>query len=246
MRTNFKIQVEKLKTHCVIIGWFGYSNLGDELILHTLLSHLRNKNWAFTVVSRNPGQTRQMHNVNAVPNNWLSISCIRQANKIIFGGGQLFNDNRFRTIPLWCSLLRVIRRLNRKAEIILLSQGFEVGNDVLRRILSQALHDADFISVRDSASFEFAKTLNLNIPIFCGPDIVFAYSDNDVEDRTAYTTSDDVRTIGINLRPPFWWRNKSAADSYMRNLAHSLDMLVDESNVEIVFVPFRLSGKEPP
>ena len=52
------------------------------------------------------------------------------------------------------------------------------------------------------------------------------------------------KTVGINIRPLFWWAHNSGRELNEETLASVLDRLIEQRNVKVVFVPFRLSGKE--
>lgn len=233
-----------MKTQCTIIGWFGYNNIGDEMILSTLVSHLNPDTCELTVISKDPKQTQQIHNTKSVANNWKAISCLKKSDIIVFGGGQIFNDNRFRTIPYWSIILNLTRILNRKAKICLINQGFEAKNRLLKHILSSTLTKADLITVRDSASFTLTKNMKLKNPISTGPDIVFSTTQN--SNKPQNQNKSKPKTIGVNLRPPFWWRSKPDANLYAENLAATFDLLIEQKCVNIVFVPFRIPAKESP
>jgi len=233
-----------MTTQCIVVGWFGYNNLGDELMLHSLLSHLREGDLGLTVVSGDPRQTEKIHGINSISKNWSAFERLRLAENVIFGGGQIFSDNRARTIPLWSSILRMIRLLNKGSRIMLLNQGFEAKNKVLCKMLRSTLSRTNFISVRDSVSFGFVKALDLDVPLLSGPDILFALSLDREGNQLVHTDDSSVTTIGVNLRPPFWWHDQSEAERYEHVLASSLDRVIQERNAELVFVPFRLPDKE--
>lgn len=233
-----------MTSQCLIIGWFGYNNIGDELMLHSLLSYLKKEDLDITVVSVDPSQTENIHHVHSVSKNWSTFKHLRHTENVIFGGGQIFSDNRARTIPLWSSLLRIIRLLNNDSRIMLLNQGFEAKSKLLCKIMSSTLSKTNMITIRDSESFGLIKSLDLDVPILSGPDIVFSLPLDMAQKQLAHASDSSVTTIGVNLRPPFWWRNQSEAESYEHVLASFLDRVVQERNAKLVFVPFRLPDKE--
>jgi len=229
---------------CLIIGWYGFNNVGDELILHALLSYLKTKSLDLVVVSANPQQTKKIHGIHSIPITWSVLKHFRLTNTVIFGGGQIFSDKRFRTIPLWSAILGIFNLLNRNSLFILLNQGMESTNKLLLMIVKSALSSANLISVRDSASFRLVKNLNIDVPLLFGPDIIFTLDLGTDENKLAYADKSHKITIGINLRPSFWWGNKVMAHRFEKIIASSLDMLIDELDVELIFTPFRLSGRE--
>lgn len=84
------------RTRFFVAGYFGFGNVGDEAVLATLLSDLRDIRPEADVVvtSERPEQTRRMHGVAAV--SWRSLSevieTMQQADHFIVGGGGLYNS----------------------------------------------------------------------------------------------------------------------------------------------------------
>jgi polysaccharide pyruvyl transferase CsaB len=80
----------------VVAGYYGFGNLGDELILSGVLSGLRSSLRApeFCVISGDPSDTLHRHRVRAVL--WSDITAItkevKTAQSVIIGGGGLFHD----------------------------------------------------------------------------------------------------------------------------------------------------------
>ena len=65
---------------CIIIRWFGYNNLGDELILHSLLSRLKKDSFDIFVASGNPQQTTRIHGVKSIPTDWSILRNFKKVN----------------------------------------------------------------------------------------------------------------------------------------------------------------------
>lgn len=232
-----------MNSNCLIIGWFGYNNIGDELILHSLLPSLQEMYDKITVISANPRQTECIHNVRSISFDLSNLKYVRDADAIIFGGGQLFCDNRIRTIPLWTSIIKIIRLLNNGCAIYFLNQGFSARNIFLQKLLTSSLCSSELITVRDSDSFSLLKNLNISTPTFLGPDIVF--SSEICEYKPALTRhKHPKKIIGVNLRPLFWWSPSITPHLIEQVLASTFDRILDQDNIKLVFLPFRLTGKE--
>lgn len=227
---------------CTIIGWYGFNNIGDEFILSSLLTHLKEKEVKITVISANPSQTKRIHKVDSIPISPSSFLSLRNSDLVIFGGGQIFSDWKFKTIPQWSIILFLIKAMNCRGQVILLNQGIEVNNLFLKDITRRALSGTDYISVRDKDSYNLLNIFKMKTPYGIAPDIVFSYK----VDKSHVSKGDSNKpTIGVNLRPPFWWKNREHALLYHEKILESLDYLIDELNVRLVLIPFRLTGKEP-
>ncbi|ONN27383.1 hypothetical protein XJ44_04130 [Thermosipho affectus] len=57
-----KVKLFFNKTKITVVGYFGYDNIGDEFILHSLIQKHRNEK-IFFVLSNNPHQTSKIHKV---------------------------------------------------------------------------------------------------------------------------------------------------------------------------------------
>jgi colanic acid/amylovoran biosynthesis protein len=125
----------------------------------------------------------------------------------------------------------------------MINQGFEAQNKLLRKMLRLSLSKADFISVRDSDSLSLASQLKLDVPVSFGPDMVFSLS---AFKKTInhHPRESAEKIIGVNIRPLFWWAHDLGYVLSEKVVASVLDQLIEQRNVKIVFVPFRLSGKE--
>lgn len=74
----------------LVVGGYGYRNVGDEAILSSLLRTLEGRR--VTVVSRMPAETSAMHRVRAVPI-MAAIPELRRHRTLLIGGGGLFGTD---------------------------------------------------------------------------------------------------------------------------------------------------------
>ena len=195
------------------------------------------------VVSGNPQQTERIHGVESTKFGLSILSNLRKSDVIVFGGGQIFSDRRVRTIPLWTAFLCIAQILNRKGKVLMINQGFEAQNKLLRKMLRLSLSKADFISVRDSASLSLTCQMKLERPVTFGPDIVFSLNTHK-KTINPHLSESAEKIIGVNIRPLFWWAHGLECELSEEVLATIFDQLIEQRNVKIVFLPFRLSGKE--
>jgi polysaccharide pyruvyl transferase CsaB len=81
---------------CLIAGYYGFGNAGDEAILAAMLGELRalRPDLDLVVASGDPAATAAQHGVRAVPRDDLPavIAAIRACDLVILGGGGLFQD----------------------------------------------------------------------------------------------------------------------------------------------------------
>jgi polysaccharide pyruvyl transferase CsaB len=164
----------------LIAGYYGFGNLGDELILSSVLSQLKARypGSMMTVLSANPPQTEDIHSVKAVPR-WSPFSAIRQlwANDcfILGGGGLIQNRTSHRSLIYYMGLILLARVMD--CPVILYAMGVEHLEGRFARWLVKMALDSDNvkITVRDDASKHIL--LGLGLPeshVFVTADPVFA------------------------------------------------------------------------
>src|SRR5438132_576599 len=94
----------------VIAGYYGFDNLGDELILESILDGLGQARSRAIVLSRAPKKTFARFGVASV-NRWLPWSVFRailRSNAFILGGGGLLQDRTsFFSLIYYLSLLAI-------------------------------------------------------------------------------------------------------------------------------------------
>ena len=83
-------------TRIAIVGYYGFGNLGDEMILASLVRAVTSAHPSsqITVLSGSPESTRRMHGVDAVAWNdpGAIIETVAEADGVVLGGGGLFHD----------------------------------------------------------------------------------------------------------------------------------------------------------
>lgn len=230
--------MQKLQKKVAVLGWYGYRNIGDELILYSLLKKIRS--FAnITIISKNPKESKNIYGEKSITYLDLFIK-INEFRILIMGGGQIFNDRRRRTIPLWILYFSLLRLINPNLKIYLINQGLEVYRKISYILLRNFLKFIDSISVRDLLSYNILKKIYNNnndndINIHLGPDIVFTL----YPEIKKIKKINNKNFIGINFRHKNWWSNKANIKLTI-NLIKRINKL---SNITY-YLPFRLPGIE--
>ncbi len=132
----------------LLVGGYGYRNVGDEAILAGLLTTLGGRR--VTVVSRSPAETTALHGVPAI-GLFGAIARLHRHRTVLIGGGGLFGRDMGRIgrlLPLFGLLARVLG-----STLIVDGVGVDAGLTGLNRFLvRRMLVAADQVSVRDEAS----------------------------------------------------------------------------------------------
>ena len=160
----------------LLVGNFGAKNLGDELILLAALKDYSNA----TVMTANSAWTQSFCEAKietavfpptAFRSWWRyfasrtyrqQVQSLRHRfDRIIFVGGGLFAI-KLRACFLWWQVFGWLKHLNPEAEIWFEHQGVDAGLPVCCRwMVKQVFSQADFVSLRDEASLQAVKKLNI-------------------------------------------------------------------------------------
>lgn len=158
-----------------VFGNFGGQNLGDELILSTVLHTLRStvKKSDITVISVDPAFTSSRNDVEAISlrERIRMVKILLTTRLFILGGGGLLKPQTISYFSLWLILFKLFG-----SKTMMLSLGTEFQNlfgwlDKILLIL--ATHFTDVISVRNSETIMFLKSLGIKNRIHLTNDLTF-------------------------------------------------------------------------
>ena len=140
----------------LISGYYGFDNIGDESILRTLVSSLREHipDCSLTVLSHNPASTREKYGVEAVErmSPMAILRAVKKCDMLISGGGSLLQDvTSSKSLHYYLSIIRCAQFFRKK--VFIYSQGIgPIDRPGNRRAAAKALKKADGIVVRDERS----------------------------------------------------------------------------------------------
>jgi polysaccharide pyruvyl transferase WcaK-like protein len=210
----------------LVVGGYGYGNVGDEAMLAGLLTKLDGRQ--VTVVSRDPRLTTRLHGVAAVPIG-AAMAALRTHRTVLIGGGSLFGRDMGRIGRLLPAFGIGARLLGRR--VVLDGIGLDdVGPSAraVRRLLSVASE----VTVRDARSLELAEGWGID-----------ARQAPDLSTRMP-AVGDEVgrellRASGVDLRRPVVGLCLTGVDAQLgdrvqRAVASAMHRL---PQVEFVFIP---------
>ena len=157
-----RIKTEK-KSDAVICGYYGKGNLGDELMLTSIVNGLRSikPSMSFCVISGNPAKTSRQNIVRSINRfNILKINSeIKKSGTLILGGGNILQDKTsFRSLYYYCSIVKKAKKNN--AKVIMLSNGLgPLLREKSKKCVKKVLDCSDYISLRDDNSIRIASEL---------------------------------------------------------------------------------------
>jgi polysaccharide pyruvyl transferase CsaB len=233
-----------LSLKIVISGFYGLGNTGDEAILESVVSNLRDQleQPDLTVFSLSPEKTAKDLQVKSVYRGWRhdfmgKVRALRKADLLVSGGGGLLQDTyptRFLFGPLPYYLLIVFLAKLCGAKVMFFSQGIGPVNSTWGKILMKIFANlADFVTVRDQYSKDLLRELGVNRPeVVVTSDIVFAYKpekDTTCIDSLELERKDNL--VAVSVRPQF------EKVKYFGQIAEVLDALIEARDITPVFVP---------
>jgi len=147
-------------THRVVLaGYYGFGNLGDEVLLEVMLRWLRQfPGVAPCVLSGDPEHTRRHYGVRAVAR--LGVGAFAKsflgAKALVFGGGGILQDaTSRRSLLYYTGLIRMAQALG--VPVMMLGQGLGPLSARGQSRVSEALRRVSYISVRDRQSFDMLR-----------------------------------------------------------------------------------------
>lgn len=158
---RFKFAIELFKysinqSGIAVVGYYSSGNIGDEFILHDLLKK-ENKNNNFFILSNRPDKTMKLHDCRSfrrksIIGNFLTFL---SSSKLIIGGGGLFLQNNIKTYYYYCCCVFFYKLFSKKVFISRVGIAYDALRSVQNRwLFERIVRHADFISVRDSDSYQ--------------------------------------------------------------------------------------------
>lgn len=221
----------------LISGYYGFDNAGDELILESIISSLREQGHehAITVHSASPSKTASIYKVHAV-NRWNYlhiILSILSCDVLVSGGGGLFQDRTGNaTLYYYLAVLFLAKIFGKKVFI------YAVGINELKKhnsfFAARVLGLADKITVREPFSRELLKKWK------CKASDIEITADPVLKANVKYRPlKTEHPKVAIVLRPP---HKGQLSVSTFAKIADSLSHLI---SAKIIFIPFHMQKDLP-
>lgn len=225
----------------VLFGYYGYSNSGDEAILKSIISSLKEEKEDINilVLSRRPSETTKEHKVFAINryNIFQTIKYLKISRAIIYGGGSLIQDvTSTRSLVYYTFVLKISKYFGLK----LMLYGNGIGPVLKERNIlraQKALELCDYISLRDPESFTEIKRLGVkNENVHVSVDPVFAIK---LEENKK--PEDIFRAEGIKLSGKYFvvsvrmWRFNDS--EFCRKMAEVIKEISKKYHITPIYIP---------
>ncbi len=166
-------QQEQLRRLVIIAGYYGFDNLGDELILEALLNELSSLHARedIVVLSQNPDKTTALFAVKSINRwHWLDyLKLLRKTKLLVSGGGGLFQDRTgFGSVIFYSAQIMLARLCG--AKVLIYAQGLGPLQKIFSEKLTRlALQQASKITLRDHNSLALARRWGLPAQLTADP-----------------------------------------------------------------------------
>ena len=229
-------------------GYYGDRNIGDELILTSLIQLIQrygdrtNTEYRIIAGSHDPVYTETHHDVDAaIPRftpsiddhrEWLRAA--RKADEFWIGGGGLFGPRKMLKYAASAALARSFG--TRVATVGIGVRPFHDGPKHSRRIARELLRHTDTITVRDQDSATALSEIGVDQPIHTLADPVFGYditTDKHASIPASVDQQLDDETLVVSVREP------EVRELDKTTLAETLDRVLESTGCSILFVPFQ-------
>jgi len=237
-----------------ICGFYGAGNTGDEAILSAIIGSIKKiyPKCEFTVLSRNPAETKRLYKVDAVfmPGfgiNWFQTDfkkiseIFKESDLIIVGGGGLLQDAHNYLSILGYLQVPILAKLHRKP-VIFYSIGVGPIKNIMNKILVHIIGNiADLITVRDRYSKDYLRLLQVQKPsIVLSADPVFLLQPPSLARIKNLLIKEGIPIqkpiVGISVRNVEWTKVD------LNEIAKFLDYVASHHKATILFIPFGYDG----
>ncbi|GAB6991312.1 polysaccharide pyruvyl transferase CsaB [Paenibacillus pini] len=227
----------------VISGYYGFKNSGDEAVLESILTALKEQGEATgvninpVVLSIDPEWTAATYGVQSVHR--MKLAEVRQALKVssglISGGGSLLQDaTSSKTIPYYLGIMKLAQWMRKP--VFIYSQGIgPVHQKLFHPMIKSVFNKCKYISVRDYQSAELLQSMGLNSErIHVVPDPVMGLTTGPYLNDGGSTSGDSLPVVGISVR--YWDKEKKE----LEQIAEGLRQVCYQQPLHLRFLPFHL------
>jgi polysaccharide pyruvyl transferase CsaB len=239
----------------LIHGYYGFKNLGDELILKKIIQDIRDlsPDAQITALSGNLQETEAFHGIRAVDRFDIDgvIDAVRGCDAFILGGGGLFQDHfgmyvrdiftNFGHGVVYYAVPALISKIFNRPVFYYTHGVGPLYTDEAARLTKWAYGLADFITVRDEYSYRLLLSLDIPKEKLCVD--IDPVTKLNLEGLTEYDITHRLRlpekrfVIGINLRP--WKRREQEIVKLAGEVFRKL--YEQDQNILFLLIPFDLS-----
>ncbi len=226
-----------------ISGSYGGYNLGDEAILHVMVSELRRSlPVEITVFSRDPDDTLARHPVDhafrwGAPSRRETQAIVAGLDLFILGGGGILHEGE---ADVFLREVFLAHEVGTPVMVYAVSAGPLAAGSPVRDRIRDALNQAALVTVRDRYTHTLLEEVGVEREILLTADPALLLEPEPLtldEILRAEAIDPDARLIGFSVREPGPAAPGLDVEHYHALLANTADFMVDRLDAEVVFFP---------
>ncbi|MFW7380613.1 MAG: polysaccharide pyruvyl transferase family protein [Oligoflexus sp.] len=225
-----------------ISGSYGGLNLGDEAILHSIVSQIRRSLPAeITVFSRNPADTLRRHQIDRAfaAREMTRLETRQEISNLdffILGGGGILYDAE---VDAYLREVMIAHELSIPVMIYAVSVG-PLTQSSSRKQAKEALNQAAIITVRDRQGHRLLEDIGVQQSIHLTADPALLLGEEELTDEALQAEGINLggkRLVGFSLREPGPAAPDLDIEYYHNLIANVADFMVHRLDADIVMVP---------
>ena len=168
----FDAMRSKGKYDCVLLGYYGFGNMGDDALLMSVIKNLRSKIPYLRIAVMSYDVKKMKANLNHLSvfvfnrfNVLSTLKVFRNSKYLIFGGGTLLQDNTStKSLLYYLYMVRLAKRYG--LDVILYANGIgPIRKEKNKRRIKSILPKISLITARDKQTYDYIKNLDNNVNI---------------------------------------------------------------------------------
>ncbi len=224
-----------------ISGSYGGLNLGDEAILQSIITQLRNSlDVEVTVFSRNAKDTSARHHVEHVVEvrNLTRVEItpqIQELDLFILGGGGIFFDKE---ADIFLRELEIASQNSVPSMVYAVGAG-PLNNENSRRRVKEVLNKADIITVREREAKKIFEDIGVDNQIMVTADPAFLLTPEllPLNALKFEQLNEERPLVGVSVREPGPAAPDIDPNFYHGLLANAADFVISRLDADVIFVP---------
>jgi polysaccharide pyruvyl transferase CsaB len=225
-----------------ISGSYGGMNLGDEAILQSIVTQLRDSlpQVNITVFTRHPEDTLKRHKVDhAIEVRHLTVNEakpeIKKLDLLILGGGGILYDTHAK------DYLRevIIAKENGVPVMVYAISAGPLENTSSQELVRETLNNVDVITVRERGAQRLLESIGVKKEISVTADPALLITPEPLPDDSLIREQLDTKQklVGMSVREPGVAAPDIDEKNYHSLLANAADFIVDRLDAAVIFIP---------
>lgn len=225
----------------VISGYYGLGNSGDEALLESIVSDLKNINPDITItaLSGDAKLTKKLYGIKTI-NRFNLFSIIKEfksAKLLISGGGTLIQDaTSTKSLIYYLGIISLAKKMGLK--VMLYANGLGPIKDRNVKKVEKVLNNVDLITLREMVSLDEIKRCKITRPdVLVTADPAFnlnaAADERAVELLSEYSIDPISKIVAVSVR-----ECSQSPENFENEIAKALDSIAKEGYIP-VFIPMQ-------